>query len=137
MKGLCLYRSIPDSDVDPQMIVSAPSQLCSQTRCFGQISIEYPVFHGDMCIAVEYSPNMIRGTGDRAVSLDLASDPCVCGRATLQRRHLFRPVCLYFSLTVRPDGPRVQTHGIVLVSDIIILCFSAVNHAANTGFLNY
>ena len=62
MKGLCLYRSIPDSDVDPQMIVSAPSQLCSQTRCFGQISIEYPVFHGDMCIAVEYSPNMIRGT---------------------------------------------------------------------------
>ena len=40
-----------------------------------QIPIEYPVFHGDMCIAVEYPPVMIRGTlgtlggHDRAVYL--------------------------------------------------------------------
>ena len=52
------YRRIR-AILDSRMHFTSPSQLFRQTRALVQKSIEYSVFHGAICIAVEYTPYMI------------------------------------------------------------------------------
>ena len=47
--------------VEPPMMITSPSQIVPQLGVLVQISIDYLMFRGDMCIAVEFPPYMARG----------------------------------------------------------------------------